>query len=108
MYPLFPYRIVVRWSDEDSAYIAEVPELPGCMADGPSPEAAIKEAKKAVRLWIEVAKKEKREIPRPIDRRRYSGKFLVRVPPELHRELDFEAKSPKVSLNRLIAHKLAS
>ena len=108
MYPLFPYRIVVRWSDEDSAYIAEVPELPGCMEDGPSPEAAIKEAKKAVRLWIEVAKKEKREIPRPIDRRRYSGKFLVRVPPELHRELDFEAKSPKVSLNRLIAHKLAS
>ena len=108
MYPLFPYRIVVRWSDEDSAYIAEVPELPGCMEDGPSPEAAIKEAKKAVRLWIEVAKKEKREIPRPIDRRRYSGKFLVRVPPELHRELDFEAKSQKVSLNRLIAHKLAS
>jgi predicted RNase H-like HicB family nuclease len=108
MYPLFPYRIVVCWSDEDSAYVAEVPEIPGCMADGPSPEAAIKEAKKTVRLWIEVAKKEKREIPRPIDRRRYSGKFLVRVPPELHRKLDFEAKSQKVSLNRLIAHKLAS
>jgi antitoxin HicB len=104
----FPYRIVVCWSDEDSSYIAEVPELPGCMADGPSPEAAIKEVKKAVRLWIEVAKKEKREIPRPIDQRRYSGKFVVRVPPKLHRELDFEAKSQKVSLNRLIAHKLAS
>ena len=65
--PLSPYRIIVRWSDEDSAYIAEVPELPGCLADGPSPEAAIKEAKKAVRLWIEVAKKEKREIlPGPL------------------------------------------
>ena len=108
MTPPFPYRIVVRWSDEDSAYIAEVPELPGCMADGASPEAAIKEAKKASRLWLEVAKKEKRETPRPIDQRRYSGKFLVRVPPQLHRELDFEAKAQKVSLNRLIAHKLAS
>ena len=104
----FPYRIVVRWSDEDSSYIAEIPELPGCMADGASPEAAIKEGKKAARLWLEVAKKEKRDIPPPIDRRRYSGKFLVRVPPELHRELDFKAKSQKVSLNRLIAHKLAS
>ena len=78
------------------------------MADGPTPEAAIKDARKAVRLWIEVAKKEKREIPRPIDQRRYSGKFLVRVPPELHRKLDSEAKTQRVSLNRLVALKLAS
>ena len=56
----FPYRIVIRWSNEDSSYIAEVPELPGCMAAGSTPEAAIKEAKKATRLWMEVAKKEKR------------------------------------------------
>ena len=63
----FPYRIVVRWSDEDSAYIAEVPELPGCMADGASPEAAIKEAKKAARLWTEVAQKEKKKIPRSLN-----------------------------------------
>lgn len=104
----FPYRIIIRWSEEDSSYIAEVPELPGCMADGATPEAAIKEAKKAARLWIEVAKKEKREIPGPIDQRRYSGKFVVRVLPELHRELDFEAKTQKVSLNRLVALKLAS
>jgi len=104
----FPYRIVIRWSDEDSSYIAEVPELPGCMADGPTLEAATKEAKKAAQLWMEVAKKEKREIPQPIDKRRYSGKFIVRVPPELHRELDFEAKSQKVSLNRLVTLKLAS
>lgn len=104
----FPYRIIIRWSDEDSSYIAEVPELPGCMADGSTSEAAIKEARKVARLWMEVAKREKREIPRPIDQRRYSGKFLVRVPPDLHRELDFEAKTQKVSLNRLIALKLAS
>ena len=104
----FPYRIVIRWSDEDSSYIAEVPELPGCMADGSTPETAAKEVKKAARLWIEVAKKEKREIPRAIDQRRYSGKFIVRVPPELHRELDFEAKTQKVSLNRLVTLKLAS
>ena len=104
----FPYRTVIRWSAEDASYVAEVPELPGCMADGATPEAAIKEAKKAARLWVEVAKKEKREIPKPIDQWRYSGRFLVRVPPRLHRELDFEAKSQKVSLNRLITLKLAS
>src|SRR3989338_7278494 len=104
----FPYRIVIRWSDEDSSYIVEVPELPGWMADCPTPEAVTNEEKKAAQLWIEVAKKEKREIPEPIDKRRYSGKFVVRVPPELHRELDFEAKSQKVSLNRLVALKLAS
>jgi len=81
----FPYRVVIHWSDEDAAYIAEVPELPGCMADGASPEAAIKEAKKAARLWTEVAKKEKRKIPRPLNRRgsifsRTGGLYGIREP----------------------------
>jgi len=60
------YEIDLFWSEEDQAYIAEVPELPGCMADGPTYEAALKAAEVVIREWIETAK----ELGRPIPLRR--------------------------------------
>lgn len=59
---MFKYEIIIYWSDEDESFIAEVPELPGCMADGKSYEEALKNAQVAIEEWIETA----REIGRPI------------------------------------------
>ncbi|HPC89902.1 MAG TPA: type II toxin-antitoxin system HicB family antitoxin [Methanothrix sp.] len=62
------YTIELFYSEEDEGYIAVVPELPGCSAFGRSEEEALKEAKMAIDLWVETAKKENREVPRPIGR----------------------------------------
>lgn len=63
------YEIIIYWSDEDRLFIAEVPELAGCMAHGASPEASLMEAQKAIDLWIESAKELGRTIPKPKGRR---------------------------------------
>ncbi len=52
---MYKYEIIIYWSDEDNAFIAEVPELPGCMAHGETPEKALKNAKEAIQLWIDTA-----------------------------------------------------
>jgi len=62
---VFKYEINIYWSDEDEAYIAEVPELPGCIADGATYEEAIKNAQVVISEWIETAQELKREIPKP-------------------------------------------
>ena len=59
------YEIIVYWSDEDQAFIAEVPELPGCAADGATYQEAIANAEVVIREWIETAKSLGRPIPEP-------------------------------------------
>lgn len=59
------YEMIIYWSEEDGAYIAEVPELPGCVADGHSYAQAVGEAEKVIALWIETAREEGRPIPKP-------------------------------------------
>ena len=59
------YEIIVYWSQEDKRFIAEVPELPGCMADGENQVEAINNVNKVVTEWIETALLTKRNIPRP-------------------------------------------
>ena len=66
------YEMIIYWSDDDSAYIVEVPELPGCMADGSTPEEAIKNTRKVIAEWIETAKELGREIPKPKGRLIYA------------------------------------
>lgn len=63
------YEIIIYWSAEDDAYIAEVPELQGCMAHGENYESALKNAKEAVQLWIKTAKEFNDPIPEPKGRR---------------------------------------
>jgi len=57
------YEIIIYWSEEDEAFIAEVPELPGCMADGKTYEEALKNAQVVIEEWIETAKQHGRQIP---------------------------------------------
>ncbi len=59
------YEIIIYWSEEDSVYVAEVPELPGCMAHGDSHEAALVNVKEAMSLWIEVACERGQMVPTP-------------------------------------------
>lgn len=63
------YEVIIYWSDEDQAYVAEVPELPGCSAHGDTYESALSNAKQAISLWIETAKEFNDPIPAPKGRR---------------------------------------
>ncbi|OEU66245.1 MAG: hypothetical protein BBJ57_12820 [Desulfobacterales bacterium PC51MH44] len=58
------YEIIIFWSDENKSFIAEVPELPGCMADGKTYQKALSNAEIIINEWIETAKELRREIPR--------------------------------------------
>ena len=66
------YEIIVYWRDEDNAFIAEVPELPGCMADGATYQEAISNAEVIIQEWIETAEKLGRAIPQPKGRLIYA------------------------------------
>jgi predicted RNase H-like HicB family nuclease len=59
------YRVLISWSDDDAAFIAEVPDLPGCAADGQSHQEAAARVEAAMREWIETARSLKRPIPVP-------------------------------------------
>ena len=63
------YEVIIFWSAEDDSYVAEIPELPGCMAHGATQEEALANAKAAERLWLETAKEFGDPIPDPLGRR---------------------------------------
>jgi predicted RNase H-like HicB family nuclease len=63
------YEVIIYWSEEDNAYIAEIPELPGCMADGKSYAAALRAAERVAKEWIAVARELGRPIPSPRGRK---------------------------------------
>ena len=63
------YEIIIFWSDEDAVFIADVPELPGCMAHGSSHADALANAEQAIELWLETARDLGRPIPQPKGRR---------------------------------------
>lgn len=63
------YEIIIYWSDEDQTFVAEVPELPGCMAHGETEETALKNIKDAIQLWIDTAREFGDPVPEPKGRR---------------------------------------
>jgi antitoxin HicB len=92
-------------SEEDGGgWLAEIPELKGCMTDGESPEEAIKNIEDAKCAWITTALKRGQTIPLPIsdDNNEYSGKFTLRLPKFLHKELTIAAQQDDISLNQYI------
>lgn len=66
------YEIILYWSREDEAYIVEVPELPGCMADGSTMVEAVKNVERVIEEWLEIATELGRPIPEPKGRLRYA------------------------------------
>jgi predicted RNase H-like HicB family nuclease len=66
------YEIIMFWSDEDEVFVAEVPELPGCMADGKTHQEALANAERVIDEWIETAKELGRSVPQPRGRLAYA------------------------------------
>lgn len=66
---MYKYEIILYWGEEDQAFIAEVPELPGCMAHGDTQEAALSHAREAIQLWIDTAQEFGDPVPQPKGRR---------------------------------------
>ncbi|MBU4224876.1 MAG: type II toxin-antitoxin system HicB family antitoxin [Chloroflexi bacterium] len=76
------YQMLITWSDEDQAYLVEVPELPGCMADGKTRQEALANAENIIQKWIETAQDIGHPIPTP------RGRLLTISESVLHREWD--------------------
>jgi predicted RNase H-like HicB family nuclease len=66
---MMKYEIILYWSGEDRIFVAEVPELPGCMAHGSTPQEALANAQEAVQLWIDTAREFGDPVPEPKERR---------------------------------------
>ena len=69
---MYNYEIILYWSNDDEAFIAEVPELPGCMADGKTRKESVENAEQIIQEWLETAKDEGRPIPTPRGRLMYA------------------------------------
>jgi len=101
------YTYRVSWSPEDEEYVATCAEFPSLSWLDIDAVDALREVKQLVRTVLEDMAANREDIPQPIADKSYSGKFLVRVPPDLHRKLALEAAESHVSLNRHVSHKLA-
>ena len=101
------YRLEV-YRDDDGSWVAEVPELPGCVAASTDPQELLALAEDSIAAWIEAAIDDGRPIPAPEARDEYSGRFVLRVPKGIHRRLAAQARRERVSLNTLCATALAA
>lgn len=101
------YTYRVTWSEEDKEYVGLCAEFPGLSWLASAPEAALRGVRSVVADVVEDMNTQREPIPKPLASRSFSGKFMVRVPPNVHRELTVEAAEAGVSLNRLASAKLA-
>ena len=101
------YTYRVHWSDEDQEYVGLCAELPSLSWLAKTAGAALNGIRRLVAETVAEMAGSGETPPRPFASRRYSGKFLVRVPPETHRRLAIEAAEEGVSLNRLASAKLS-
>ncbi len=96
------YTYRVTWSENDKEHVGLCAESPSLSWLAKTPEAALKGIRKVVADVVSDMKSENESIPEPIATRKYTGKFQVRIPPELHRRLSLEATEEGISLNRLV------
>ncbi len=101
------YTYRVTWSEDDKEYVGLCAELPSLSWLASSQQAALKGISSLVTDVVANMKKSREPIPEPLAGKQFSGKFMVRVPPDVHRNLAVEAAEAGVSLNRLASAKLA-
>lgn len=101
------YTYRVTWSADDEEYIGLCAEFPSLSWLATTPEAALKGIRKVVADVVEDMLENDEVVPEPLAIKNYSGKFMVRVPPEVHRALAIKAAEAGVSLNRLASSKLS-
>jgi len=102
------YTYRVTWSEEDGEYVGLCAEFPSLSWLAETPEAALVGIRGVVSDVTLDMQENSEPIPEPIACKKFSGKFMVRVPPEIHRRLTIEATEEGVSLNRLISAKLGA
>ena len=104
----YHYTYRVTWSTEDDEYVGLCAEFPSLSWLSATPEDAFSGIRELVYDCIVDMQSNDERIPEPIADRSYSGKFMVRVPPETHRALTLQAAEEGVSLNRLVSTRLAN
>ena len=102
-----PYRVEMMRSDW--GWYVKIPDLPGCMSQGETPQEALEMIQEAQRLWIQTALEDGQLIPEPRsdEGAEYSGRLLVRMPKDMHRDLLCAAEAQGVSLNLYVVAALA-
>lgn len=103
---LYSYRVV--WSDEDQEYVGLCAEFPSLSFLDKNQEKAFNGIRHVVGNVLTDLKENHERIPEPLSTQRYSGKFMVRIPPDVHRKLALGASEAQISLNRYVSAKLAS
>jgi predicted HicB family RNase H-like nuclease len=101
------YTYRVTWSEDDYEYVGLCAEFPSLSWLAETPEKALKGIRKLVADVVLDMGKNGETVPQPFASKRYSGKFMVRVPPDVHRKLAIQAAESGVSLNRLASSKLS-
>jgi predicted HicB family RNase H-like nuclease len=101
------YTYRVTWSEEDEEFVGLCAEFPSLSWLSVDLEEAVRGVRALVKESVEDMQQNGEKIPKPISTRQYSGKFMIRVPPEVHRQLATEAAESGVSLNRIASAKLA-
>jgi predicted HicB family RNase H-like nuclease len=102
------YTDRITWSIEDTEYAGLCAEFPSLSWLDKTPEAALSGIRKLVAEVVLDMQSNDEKVPEPLATKNYSGRFMVRIPPGIHRELTIEAAENKVSINRLVSSKLAS
>jgi predicted HicB family RNase H-like nuclease len=100
------YTYRVMWSEEDGEYVGLCAEFPGMSWLANTQTGALRGARALVADVVADLKKNREPVPEPLAGKRYSGKFMVRVPPDVHRQLAVQAAESGVSLNRIASAKL--
>jgi predicted HicB family RNase H-like nuclease len=100
------YTFRVIWSEEDKEFVGLCAEFPSLSWFASDPMAALRGIRKIVNDVLKDMNDHKESPPEPLSCRKFSGKFVVRIPPELHRNLAIQAKEQGISLNRLVSAKL--
>ena len=101
------YTYRVTWSEDDSEYVGLCIEFPSLSWLSETPESALAGIREVVGEVVLDLEASGEEIPQPLASKNYSGKFMVRVPPEIHRILAIQAAEAGVSLNRMASAKLS-
>ena len=101
------YTYRVTWSEDDNEYVGLCAEFNSLSWLAKTPESALKGIRKVVSDVVKDMQDSGETVPEPISCKRYSGKFMVRVPPEVHRKIAIQAAENGVSLNRLVSSKLS-